>query len=140
MAEIKAEDSNFAIHIRSILKQDIHKTSLRENPNLIFNHMTERCIGSTLKAHNRINFHIDNRNSKIKNIDVKYNLIDYLKKDIKNINSKEITIGFYDSKQHHGIQLADVLSNTVWRKYERGIETDYQCLDKHDIISTQSVL
>lgn len=142
LADLKTEDPHFAIHVRSVLKRDIWKPDLLANPNLVYNYMTGKCIGDTLKQHDRINFRIDNRNSKIKNIDVKYNLVEYLKKDIQRLSSKKIDIAFSDSRQHHGIQLADVLSNTVWRMYERGIEatSDYDCLKRYNIVSTQTLL
>ncbi len=142
LADLKKEDPHFAIHVRSVLKRDVWKPKLIANPNLVYNYITGKCISETLNQYDSIDFRIDNRNSKIKNIDVKYNLVGYLKKDIQKLNSKKIDIAFSDSRQHHGIQLADVLSNTVWRMYERGslAADDYDCLKRHKIISTQTLV
>ncbi len=137
LKDLKSIDRNFQIHSRSVLKKNVLTPSLRHEPCLLFNYLTGKCIHDVLSDYDSFKFHIDNRNTKIKKLNAKHNLKSYLLKNLEPVG-KEIV--FVDSKQFSGVQISDVISNTIWRNYERGARFDFDTLVKSEILTTQQTI
>ena len=96
--------------------------------NVLFNYLSTFVLEDIFKrATGDITLCFDNRTVKTTS---KHSLPDYLK--IKSIEwnvTKRIDVCFYESNQHRGIQIADLIANTLFQKYKYNTEHFYSQLN-----------
>jgi len=110
-------------------KMMIGNKSLFANNNLVFNYLFSFLVKDLLKANtDDIYFHLDNRTQKVSSVN---SLTEYIK--IKAFTdwgfTKELFIEYNDSKICKVVQMADLVSNSIYRKYVRGKSDFYNRLN-----------
>lgn len=110
-------------------KMMIGNKSLFANNNLVFNYLFSFLVRDVLKANtDDILFHLDNRTQKVSSVN---SLTEYIK--IKAFTdwgfTKELNIQYHDSKICKVVQIADLVANSIYRKYVRGKSDFYDRLN-----------
>jgi len=98
-------------------KTKIKNQKLFEDKNILFNYLCSFLFKKTIKnCPEDINLYFDNRTVKIRSGN---SLRDYLKiKSYTEWNfNKELNLYYLDSKSSYCIQMVDIISNTIYRKY-----------------------
>lgn len=98
-------------------KMMISKKELFKNNNLLFNYLFSFLVKDIFKANtDDIYFYLDNRTQKVASSN---SLRDYIK--IKALTewgfTKNVVIEYYDSKLCKAVQMADLVANSIRRKY-----------------------
>jgi hypothetical protein len=105
------------------------KTKLFQNnvdKNIIYNFLLTLIAVKVIKenmSQDKLVFHLDNHTIKVKSLN---SFAEHIKlKAIENDYFGQIEVDYYDSQKHILIQYADIISNTVWNKFERKREHLY---------------
>jgi hypothetical protein len=105
------------------------KTKLFQNnvdKNIIYNYLLTLIVVKVIKenmSQDKLVFHLDNHTIKVKSLN---SFAEHIKlKAIENDYFGQIEVNYYDSQKHILIQYADIISNTVWNKFERKREHLY---------------
>ena len=122
-----SRQNDYKVHYLVLDKQGM----LNKHPfgqNIIFNYLTALVCESIIKnASGEIRFCFDNREVRT---DSKQSLPDYLKaKAIEWHITQNINVSFHNSCENRGVQIADLVANTIFRKYERGKDDLYNMLN-----------
>lgn len=105
-------------------KMMIKKKGLFDNNNLIFNYLFSFLVKDIIKANtDDIYLHLDNRTQKVASVN---SLKEYIQiKAFAEWNfTKDLNLEYTDSKQSKALQMADLVANCIYRKYERK-KTDF---------------
>ena len=109
-------------------KKNVKKTQLLKEKNLMYNYLSSHLLKRTIKsARDDVYIIFDNHTVKVNS---KNSLSDYLK--IKaatewNFNHN-LKIEYLESEAVEGIQVADVIANTIYQKYKYGVDHCYNLL------------
>ncbi len=110
-------------------KMMINNDKLFESNNLLFNYLFSFLVRDIIRANtDDIHLNLDNRTVKVASLN---SLIDYIKIEAyaKWGFNKNISIKYHDSKQCKIVQIADLVANSVRRKYDRGVDDFYSKLN-----------
>lgn len=108
-----------------ILDNKVADTKFRSNSSRAFNFLIKTYLSSYFKKYsnlkdiNSINFIIDERNIATES---KYTLQEYLNTElnlVEHFSNEDIKVRYYDSKKFILLQMADFISNTFYRKYQK---------------------
>ena len=103
---------------RQKMKRILKKFQNNVDKNIIYNYFLSLIVVKVIKenmSQDKLVFHLDNHTIKVKS----------LNSFAEHIKLKAIENDYYDSKKHILIQYADIISNTVWNKFERKREHLY---------------
>ncbi|MFW3380135.1 DUF3800 domain-containing protein [Aliarcobacter butzleri] len=115
------KDVNYNIHYMVADKNNaiIFKKNLEKN--LIYNYLLSFIVVKVIRKNTslaKLVFHLDNHTIKIGSLN---SFEEHIKiKAIENSYFGEIEVKYFDSHKHNLIQYADVISNVVYGKYEKG--------------------
>lgn len=125
--KLSSRDDYFISYIVLDKTKVTHK-KLFEDKNILFNYLCSFLFRKTIKnCTEDISLYFDNRTVKVKSGN---SLKDYLKiKAYTEWNfSNELNVFYLDSKTNYGIQMVDIISNTIFRKYMNGKDHFYNRL------------
>lgn len=123
----KQQDYNITYIIAD--KMMIKKKKLFDNNNLLFNYLFSFLVKDIIKANtDDVHFHVDNRTQKVASVN---SLKEYIQiKAFTEWNfTKELQFEYRDSRECKQLQMADLVANCVWRKYQRKSEDFYSQLN-----------
>lgn len=120
------KDVNYNIHYMVADKKNAIIFQQNLEKNLIYNYLLSFIVVNAIRKNRKLPkliFHLDNHSIKIGSLN---SFEEHIKiKAIENFYFGKIEVQYFDSHKHNLIQYADVISNVVYGKYEKGREHLY---------------
>ncbi len=120
------KDINYNIHYMVADKNNAVIFHKNLEKNLIYNYLLSFIVVNVIRKNKnlpKLVFHLDNHTIKIGSLN---SFEEHIKiKAIENFYFGEIEVKYFESHKHNLIQYADIISNVVFGKYEKGREHLY---------------
>ncbi|WP_041956878.1 DUF3800 domain-containing protein [Sulfurospirillum arsenophilum] len=123
------KDIDYTIHYMVADKQNTNLFKNNVDKNIIYNYLLSFIAIKVINDNKHLDkfiFHLDNHTIKVKSLN---SFAEHIKlKALENDYYGVIEVHYFDSHKHILIQYADIISNVIYGKYERGKEHLYDLL------------
>jgi len=133
LQKLSSKDDYFVSYI-VLDKKNLANKKLFEDKNILFNYLCKFLFKKTIKnCQEDVTLYFDNRTVKVRSGN---SLMDYLRTEAYTTWNfqKNLNVVYCDSKTNYCIQMIDIISNTIYRKYTNGHEHFYNMLNINESI------